>query len=868
MSTPNQPLPARVPIPGSERAPLPGARMVAPVDTGEELSVSVYLRPKEAMTPELVQAPGTGELSREEFAARFGASREDLDRVAAFAKEFDLQVTEEDAGRRVVVLRGPAAAITKAFGVELGVYEHAAGSYRGRVGAVTVPSHLDGIISSVHGLDDRPQAQPHLRVSTVAAPRVAGGPYNPAEIAQAYNFPTASTGTGECVGIVELGGGYIDSDLAKFFADNGIPEPTVVSVGVDGAKNSPGDPADGEVVLDIEVVGAVAPGARIAVYFAPNTDQGFIDAVTTAAHDATNKPSVISISWGAAESGWSLQSMQAMDQAFQAAALMGVTVFAASGDNGAGDGASDGHAHADFPASAPHAVGCGGTTLSATGATITSEVVWNHGGGASGGGISDVFGVPSYQAAAGIPPSANPGGRLGRGVPDVAGDADPTTGYKVVLGGQTQVFGGTSAVAPLWAGLIARINGAITGHVGLIHPQLYAHPAAFRDITSGNNGAYQARTGWDACTGLGSPDGALVAQALAPAPAHQPGWSPLYSDANTLRSVRTAQNQDGRLEVFGINAEHHVFHTWQTHPGGAWSGRWSELYANSDTLTQLDVARNADGRLEVFGIDAQGHPRHTWQTHPNGRWSATWAELYTDANLLTSVRAGQNQDGRLEVFGINAQGHVFHTWQTRPGGAWSGRWAELYTNADNLTGLDVARNADGRLEAFGIDPNGHVRHTWQKAPNGIWNGSWIDLNADGTSLASVRVARNQDGRLEVFGVDAQGHVRHAWQLKPGGTWSSWAELYSDTDKLTTLAVEPNADGRLEVVGLDPQGHIRHTWQTQPNGSWTGTWTELYTDADTLAMLDAGRNADGRLEVVGVDADDHIRHAGQTAPGTW
>lgn len=265
-------------------------------------------------------------------------------------------------------------------------------------------------------------------------------------------------------------------------------------------------------MLDIEMVGSAAPGARIAVYFAPNTEQGFVDAVTTAVHDTTNRPSVISISWGGPESTWTAQAMTQMESAFTDASSVGVTVTAAAGDSGSTDGLTDGLQHVDFPASAPHALGCGGTTLRSG-----SETVWDSlasGGGATGGGISDEFALPSYQSSAGVPPSANPGGRIGRGVPDVAGDADPDTGYKVRVDGQDMVIGGTSAVAPLWASLLARCNQALGTPVGFVHPALYRAPASLRDITSGNNGAYSAHAGWDACTGLGSPDGTLVLQAL------------------------------------------------------------------------------------------------------------------------------------------------------------------------------------------------------------------------------------------------------------------------------------------------------------------------------------------------------------------
>jgi kumamolisin len=268
-------------------------------------------------------------------------------------------------------------------------------------------------------------------------------------------------------------------------------------------------------MLDIEVVGGVAPGAKIAVYFAPNTDQGFIDSITTAVHDSTNRPSVVSISWGSPEVAWTQASVQAMDQAFQAAAAMGVTVYCASGDNGANDfapgpGQQSGN-HADFPASSPHVVGCGGTRISVSNNVITSEVVWNDpGGGATGGGFSALFPTPTWQA------NAVQGGK--RGVPDVSGDASPASGYVVRVDGQSTVFGGTSAVAPLWAGLTALLNQKIGRPLGFANPMLYglsASSGGFHDITQGNNNGFNAAPGWDPCTGLGRPDGAKLLTAIA-----------------------------------------------------------------------------------------------------------------------------------------------------------------------------------------------------------------------------------------------------------------------------------------------------------------------------------------------------------------
>jgi len=209
-----------------------------------------------------------------------------------------------------------------------------------------------------------------------------------------------------------------------------------------------------------------------------------------------------------------------MDEAFQSAAAMGVTVCVAAGDDGSTDGVTDGLNHVDFPASSPNVLACGGTELVASGNTITNETVWNetaNNEGATGGGVSDVFPLPSYQSGAGVPPSANPGQHVGRGVPDVAGDADPSTGYVTRVDGQPDVIGGTSAVAPLWAGLIALINESIGKPAGFLNPLLYQDASAggiFNDITSGNNDAYSAGPGWDACTGLGSPVGSQIAAVL------------------------------------------------------------------------------------------------------------------------------------------------------------------------------------------------------------------------------------------------------------------------------------------------------------------------------------------------------------------
>jgi kumamolisin len=309
-----------------------------------------------------------------------------------------------------------------------------------------------------------------------------------------------------------LGGGYRPNDIRDYFQGQSLQAPTVKSISVDHAKNRPttAQSADGEVMLDIEVAGSVAQGVTMAVYFAPNTAQGFQDALSTAIHDELNKPCAVSISWGSAEVNWTTQSMDNFDQVAQEAALLGITITVASGDNGSSDGVTDGKNHVDFPGSSPHVLATGGTKLTVENGAIDQETVWNDGaqGGATGGGFSTVFARPSWQTAE--------ASQTGRGVPDVAGDADPESGYNILVDGQQMVVGGTSAVAPLWAGLVVLLNQKLNRRLGFVNPTLYgiALSNGFRDITMGNNGAYTASYGWDAATGLGSPKGAQMLQVL------------------------------------------------------------------------------------------------------------------------------------------------------------------------------------------------------------------------------------------------------------------------------------------------------------------------------------------------------------------
>jgi kumamolisin len=532
-------MPDLVPLPGSDRSELSGTSAAAPLDGDQVITVTVLLRRRAEVPRALVEGPQT--ISTSELGDRYGADPADAQLVSEVLGSYGLTVTETHLASRRLMVSGTITAMQAAFGTTLNsvTSPHPDGSgdvqHRYRTGSLSVPARLSGVVTAVLGLDDRPQARAQFRRGPsfgsraatdqedgtgAAAPAAKGGPLTAPQVASFYQFPAGTDGTGQTVAIIELGGGYTPSDLSAYFSGLDLAVPSVTAVGVDGGANSPGQEADGEVELDIEVVGGVAPGAVQVVYFAPNTDQGFIDAISQAVH-ATPAPVAVSISWGQSEDQWSAQSRTAMDEAFADAAALGATVTVAAGDNGSSDDPStQSGVHADFPASSPNALACGGTKLigNPSSFAITSEVVWNElasNEGASGGGISDVFPLPSYQANAGVPTSAG-GGTAGRGVPDVAGNADPVTGYLVVVDGKQEPIGGTSAVAPLWAGLIARLAQATGKRFGLLQTSLYAGAAAgaaapgFNDVTQGNNGAYKAGPGWDACTGLGSPNGAAL----------------------------------------------------------------------------------------------------------------------------------------------------------------------------------------------------------------------------------------------------------------------------------------------------------------------------------------------------------------------
>jgi kumamolisin len=491
-------------LPDSAPQPPVGVRAVGTVDPGQHIVVSVYLK----------AAPAEPPIDLETLTARRAIElADDIEELGRFAAQHGLTVESVEPARRLVQLSGSVPQVEAAFGVSLQAYVGDKGRFFSHREPIQAPERLADRIESVLGLDTRPIGEPQAALASNSTPG-----YLPNKISALYGFPSQVDGAGQCIGIIEFGGGYRDSDNRAAFSAMGLPVPEIVSVSVDGARNNPGnnDADDQEVALDIQVAGGCAPRAKIVVYFAPRTQGGWINAISRAVNDFSTQPSVISISWGQVEDDWAhwwrFGVMDSVNSALRDAAGLGISVFVADGDHLATDGSSI-KANAYFPASSPWAIGCGGTRIFTSGNVLGAEMVWNEGlnGWGTGGGVSDYFDVPSFQASTKLPPSVNDGRRR-RGVPDVAGNASLESPYQIILDGKPNKIGGTSAVAPLWAGLTARLNQAQGFPLGFFLPTLYSgQGSGLRGITAGNNRpigsrlGYDAGPGWNACTGFGVP---------------------------------------------------------------------------------------------------------------------------------------------------------------------------------------------------------------------------------------------------------------------------------------------------------------------------------------------------------------------------
>lgn len=539
MDSPTAENTTRAELAGHSHVPLDGEEQTHSTAPDSALRVTLLLRRRREL-PDLHTESGhqlpqqKTHINHAALSGEYGAMPEDVAAIKRFAAEHELTVCESEHGLHRVVLSGRASAMETAFGVSLVEMRHRRGSYRAAIGAVSVPRELQHIVRAVIGLNTRPCAR---------RKPVHHGSITPfwsvPKMAEAYGFPAESGAAGQSIALIELGGGYHNEDLQKFCASIGMPMPVVRCVSVDGAQNVPAsseqikeflDVVEGkrqlseipvdvlasaqatvEVTMDLQMAVALAPGAEIVVYMAPGTEQGILDAISLAISDPKNLPSAISISWGEPETGVSGAYLGSIDEVLHEAAMLGVTVCASSGDEGAMNGATDGTPTVNFPASSPHALSCGGSSVHVAVDESLIESAWNcslHGmRGATGGGVSRNFDTPLWQQEHNVPPS--PTGSKGRGVPDVAGPADPHRGCAIVVGGECCSSAGTSAVAPMWAALVACVNAELGARCGYITPLLYqlstgaANP--LREITEGNNGFYHAGRGWNACTGLGSP---------------------------------------------------------------------------------------------------------------------------------------------------------------------------------------------------------------------------------------------------------------------------------------------------------------------------------------------------------------------------
>ncbi|HEY2138340.1 MAG TPA: S53 family peptidase [Xanthobacteraceae bacterium] len=528
--SPRTPSGTHVVLPGSRRFHRSGAEVLGRADPKETVNVSLKLR-RAAPLPE--PKAGKAVVSRSDIAKRYGARTQDLAKVQDVLTKAGLSIDETNPVTRTVKASGPAAAMEKLFQVNLLSVQHGDHLYRGRVGYIHVPRALDGVVVGVFGLDTRRMTRRRggrAQLTTRALPPANQRAwFLPQELADIYKFP-AGSGEGQTIGIIELGGQYIASDLAEFVQTSQAPgTPKVVTINAEKlAAADRNDPDSiGECMLDVEVVAGVCPKATLAVYFSNFTEKGWVDVLDAALHDKTNAPSVLSCSYGLAEGTdiWTEQAMTVINDTLKEAAALGIPVCVAAGDDGSDDQVGDGQAHVDFPSSSPYVLCVGGTALKKNGVGFT-ESAWfdgnglrKDGGGSTGGGVSSVLPRPSWQNL--NIASVNPNAPAGRCVPDVAADAAGSTGYLMVSQGKAAVSGGTSAAAPLWAALIARLNEAgkpvkyVTPLFYQSNPKTGGKPlgaAACNDVTKGNNktaaaGGYECGQGYDAVTGWGSPNG-------------------------------------------------------------------------------------------------------------------------------------------------------------------------------------------------------------------------------------------------------------------------------------------------------------------------------------------------------------------------
>lgn len=511
-----------------------GVVSTAPLPVDELVTVLVFVRrPNPGISLKeyadgIVNGAITQTLSHSEFEDQYGVLDSDFSIVSAFADQVGLVVSDVHKSAATLKLSGTAAAFNRTFGIVLTLVTVADRTFMSYSGDVSIPVELNAVIDHILGFDNSAvlTRDSVLTPSVGVLPDIVLTPFQPQLLKTAYNFPPGD-GYGGCIGILEYGGGYNQLNLDASFSPSGLPPPTnIVDISVDGATNTPDTGASAEVVLDIVVAGFLIPKAKIAVYFAPNDiTTGFPDSINAAIHDKINCPSVLSISWGLDETVWQTYSaLAAMDTILQAAVILGVTICTSTGDYGSKPDSGSSLYRVGYPASSPYVLAVGGTGIQLNpDSTIAAEVVWNQGNQSSSGGTSTIYPIPSYQTGLTVKlyPSGNVYTFSGRAIPDVSADADPRSGWPYVYYGPTNQgvgsTGGTSAAAPVVASAIVHLNTLLGRRLGFLNSTFYQNPQLFNDITSGNNAApltqgYSATVGWDACTGLGSPNVSKIYQ--------------------------------------------------------------------------------------------------------------------------------------------------------------------------------------------------------------------------------------------------------------------------------------------------------------------------------------------------------------------
>ena len=785
--------------------------------------------------------------------------------------------------------------MSRAFAVELNRYDLPDHSYRGRDGFVHVPKDLADIITGVLGLDNRRVVRHHSAAvrsdSAAANTPVKAVQLTPPQVAKLYDFP-AGGATGQTVGILEFGGGYVTdpvtkraSDVDSFCTNLGLRTPSVTSVPVLGVNNSPmgsktnfwvDDKAknpisdtDIEVALDLEIVAAVLASAKIAVYFAPNNSDGFYNAVQTAVQDTVNRPDVLSISWGGSElNNWSSMDIDHISSAFEDAFNVGVSVFVSSGDDGSDCGVGDGSAHVEYPGSDQWVVCCGGTMITNVAGARFNEGTWNDsGGGATGGGISDHFDPQTWQAKAGVPSSVNPGHRKGRGVPDVAGNASPNSGYDLWLYG-TQfsklvvtsgkfigesgfIEGGTSAVAPLYAALAALINAARGTRCPFLNPVLYRlnGTSVLRDINDGLNNqwsgeskpapSYKSGPGWDACTGLGSINGNALLAAL-------------RFDSPVNKTV--ASWSANRLDIFGLGTDHAMYHKfWDGSHWGPTPTTWEPL--GGVFTSPPAVVAWGPNRLDIFGLGTDNQMYHKfWDGSHWGPTPTTWEPL---GGVFTSPPAvAAWSANRLDIFGLGTDFQMYHKF-------WDGsHWGPTPTTWEPLGGVFTSPPAvvawgPNRLDIFGLGTDNQMYHKfWDGSHWGPTPTTWEPLGGVFTSPPAV--AAWSANRLDIFGLGTDFQMYHKfWDGSHWGptptTWEPLGGVF--TSPPAVVAWGPN---RLDIFGLGTDNQMYHKfWDGSHWGPTPTTWEPLggvFTSPP--AVVAWGPN---RLDIFGLGTDNQMYH---------